>query len=215
MSENRVLHALKGGGGSITGGLWAGSKAVISTSAGRVKVFEGQEEAKSFGAHAGEVAAVALHPSGEIVASIGVDKSYVLYDLTTSTVVTQVYSNSGMALTASMWSITNDAGQLSPVCNSILMVTYWLLGLRMDKSSCSMSRQERKPPLSTWTELSKHCISRRMEFGLQQLQNPHPLCQYGIYGRWLRSRVWTPEAGLNRSVGTTLVNSCSPEDLEV
>lgn len=94
--ENRVLNGLKGGGGSITGGVWSGSKPVVCTSAGRVKVFEGQEELASFGAHAGEVTAVALHPSGDIVASVGVDKSYVLYDLTTSAVATQVYSNSGM-----------------------------------------------------------------------------------------------------------------------
>jgi pre-mRNA-processing factor 19 len=95
--QNRVLQALKGGGGSITGGVWAGSKAVISTSAGQVKVFEGPQEGASFGTHAGDVSAVALHPSGDMVASVGVDKSYVLYDLTTSTVGTQVYSNSGLS----------------------------------------------------------------------------------------------------------------------
>jgi pre-mRNA-processing factor 19 len=88
---------LKGGGGSISGGVWAGSKAVISTSVGRVKVFEGQEEMASFGAHAGEVSAVALHPSGDMAASVGVDKSYVLYDLSASSVATQVYSDSGMS----------------------------------------------------------------------------------------------------------------------
>ncbi|KAF7510300.1 hypothetical protein GJ744_006796 [Endocarpon pusillum] len=96
MSENRVLHALKVGGGSITSGVWAGPKAVISTSAGRVKVFERQEEAASFSTHAGEATAVALHPSGDIIASVGVDKSYVLYDLTTSAVATQVYSNTAL-----------------------------------------------------------------------------------------------------------------------
>jgi len=110
ISENRVVHVLKGGGGSITGGFWAGSKAVISTSAGILKVFEGQEETTSFAAHAGEVTAVALHPSGEIVASVGVDKSYVLYDLTTWDIATQVYSSSGMLLMASKCGSTNDAG---------------------------------------------------------------------------------------------------------
>ena len=98
MPQNRILQPLKGGGGSITGGVWAGAKAVISTSAGRVKIFQGQEEVASFGTHAGNVSAMALHPSGDMVASVGVDKSYVLYDLTTSTVGTQVYSNSGMSL---------------------------------------------------------------------------------------------------------------------
>lgn len=110
MSENRVLHALKGGGGAITGGVWAGSKAVISTSRGSVKVFEGQEEVASFDAHAGEVTSVALHPSGDIVASVGVDKSYVLYDLTTTVVATQVYSNSGEWLMSPICNVTNDTG---------------------------------------------------------------------------------------------------------
>jgi pre-mRNA-processing factor 19 len=100
LSGNRVLHTLKGGGGSITAGVWAGSKAVISTSAGRLKVFEEQTEVASFGAHAGEATALALHPSGEIVASVGVDKSYVLYDLTSSAIATQVYSNSGTLVLA-------------------------------------------------------------------------------------------------------------------
>ena len=70
---------------------------MISTSAGRVKIFDGQDEVASFGAHAGDVSAIALHPSGDIIASVGVDKSYVLYDLTASTVATQVYADSGMS----------------------------------------------------------------------------------------------------------------------
>ncbi len=110
MSDNRILHALKGGGGPITSGVWAGSKAVISTSAGRVKAFERHEEVASFSIHAGEVTAVALHPSGDIIASVGVDKSYVLYDLTTSAVATQVYSNSGIVPLASICDCANNAG---------------------------------------------------------------------------------------------------------
>jgi hypothetical protein len=153
MPENRVLHALKGGGGSITGGVWAGSRAVISTSAGRVKMFEGQEEVASFGAHAGDVTAIGLHPSGDIVASVGVDKSYVLYDLASSAIATQVYSNAGTLSTALINENTNIPGQLLHAYSSILMVICWLQGPRMDRLSSSMSRQERKQPLSTWTEL--------------------------------------------------------------
>lgn len=149
MSENRVLHTLKGGGGSITGGVWAGSKALVSTSAGRVKVFDEEEEAASFGAHAGEITGLALHPSGDIAASVGVDKSYVLYDLTASAVVTQVYSNSGLFLVASMFDIANGFAQLLRARNSILMAISWLRERRMDRSSSSRSRRERKsPPLS-------------------------------------------------------------------
>lgn len=101
LSQNRVLQALKGGAGSITAGTWAGTKAVLSTSAGVVKVFESSEEYASFTAHAGEVTALALHPCGDILASVGVDKSYVLYDLEAKSVLTQVYSNSGLCAVTS------------------------------------------------------------------------------------------------------------------
>lgn len=95
ISQNRVLQALKGGGGSITSSVWAASKAVISTSSGKVKIFEGQSEVATFENHVGEITGVALHPSGGIVASVGTDKSYVLYDLDTMTTSTQVYSDAG------------------------------------------------------------------------------------------------------------------------
>ena len=93
--DQRVLQALKGGGGSITGAVWAGSRAIISTSSGKVKMFEGQAELLTFSAHGGEVADIALHPSGDILASVGVDKSYVLYDLESMTTITQFHSDSG------------------------------------------------------------------------------------------------------------------------
>lgn len=44
--------------------LWAGSKAIIGTSAGTVKVFENGTEVSSFSGHAGEVTGLALHASG-------------------------------------------------------------------------------------------------------------------------------------------------------
>jgi pre-mRNA-processing factor 19 len=99
VSNNKVVQALKGGGGAITDGLWAGSKAVISTASGKVKVFEAQQEIASFSVHAGEAAALALHPSSDVLASVGIDKSYVLYDLEANQVLTQVYSNSGWSTT--------------------------------------------------------------------------------------------------------------------
>ena len=95
LSERRVLQALKGGGSPITDAVWIGSKAAIATSTGRVKIFDGQEEVASFDSHSGTVSAVAVHPSEDILASVGVDKSYVLYDTTALSVITQVYSDSG------------------------------------------------------------------------------------------------------------------------
>ena len=47
------------------------------------------------GSHAGEVTAITLHPCGDILSSVGVDKSWVTYDLNTGKPVCQVYTESG------------------------------------------------------------------------------------------------------------------------
>ena len=95
VSQNEVLQTLQGGGGGITDGLWAADRAVIALSTGMVKIFDDGSEVSSFSGHAGKATSVALHPSGEILASVGVDKSYIFYDLETSKIATQVYTNSG------------------------------------------------------------------------------------------------------------------------
>lgn len=96
LSDNSLLHPLSLGKGAATGGLWAHDRAVVATSTGAVKVFEKDQEVASFTIHAGKANAVALHPSGSILASVGDDKSYALYDLESGKVITQVQSNSGM-----------------------------------------------------------------------------------------------------------------------
>lgn len=95
ISQNTVVQALKGGKGAVTDTLWVGSRAVIATSAGVVKAFKNGSEISSFSSHSGEVTALAVHPSGEILASVGVDKSYVFYDLEASVPATQVFTDSG------------------------------------------------------------------------------------------------------------------------
>ena len=92
LSQHKVIQVLKGRAGPITDAVWAATRAIISTSAGRVKVFEGPEEIATFDAHTGEVTGLALHPSGVILASASSDKCCVLYDLESLTVMTQVYS---------------------------------------------------------------------------------------------------------------------------
>ncbi|KAH6680411.1 WD40-repeat-containing domain protein [Halenospora varia] len=85
-------------GAAITDAVWYGSQPVASTSSGSVMVF-GDAEAK-FTSHAGSANALALHPSGEILASVGVDKSFVFYDLVGKTAVTQVYTDSELTTAA-------------------------------------------------------------------------------------------------------------------
>ena len=94
IAQQEVIQTLRGGGGNITDGLWAGSRAILATSRGTVKVFDGASELSSFYIHAGEATSIALHPSGDILASVGVDKSYVFYDLESLTVAIQIYTDS-------------------------------------------------------------------------------------------------------------------------
>lgn len=39
--------------------------------------------------------AISVHPTGDIVASVGIDKSYVLYDLSANSVITQIFTDAG------------------------------------------------------------------------------------------------------------------------
>ena len=82
-------------GSSVTDGLWAGNRTVTGTSAGTVRIFEDGNELASFSGHAGEVTGLTLHASGDILASVGVDKSYILYDLISSAKSLQIFTNSG------------------------------------------------------------------------------------------------------------------------
>ncbi|KAG9237732.1 WD40-repeat-containing domain protein [Amylocarpus encephaloides] len=79
-------------GSAATDAVWSGSQPIISTSAGAVKVCGDNEI--TFTSHAGSTNGLALHPSGDILASVGVDKSFVFYDLVGGKAVTQVYCES-------------------------------------------------------------------------------------------------------------------------
>jgi pre-mRNA-processing factor 19 len=92
--DNAIAYNLNIGKGHATSAVWAQDRAVIATSTGSVKVFEKDQEISSFSAHAGKANAIALHPSGSIAASVGDDKSYALYDLSSGQVLSHVHTNS-------------------------------------------------------------------------------------------------------------------------
>lgn len=94
-SQNRLIQELDAGPGAVTDAVWTGARAIVSTSSGTVKIFENGAEISSFSGHRGRVTAIALHPSGDILASVGTDKSYILYDLESYTQATQVYMDAG------------------------------------------------------------------------------------------------------------------------
>jgi len=87
------------GAGGINHGAWVRDSAVVATASGAVVVTqEGAVKAK-FQQHAGAATAVAAHPSGELLASVGVDKSLVLYDLQSGKVLTQIFSDAALTST--------------------------------------------------------------------------------------------------------------------
>jgi pre-mRNA-processing factor 19 len=84
-------------GSRILDGTFWESKAVFALASGAVKIYDGSNETASFAVHAGPATGVSLHPSGDLLASVGSDKSYVLYDLRSldGQPAARVFSDSG------------------------------------------------------------------------------------------------------------------------
>jgi len=82
--------------GKVTDSAWCGGMAVISSTSGEVKAFKDGQEVHSFRVHAGEANALAVHPSERILASVGVDKSIVFYDISGGKTLNRVFSDSGL-----------------------------------------------------------------------------------------------------------------------
>ncbi|KAL1302941.1 hypothetical protein AAFC00_003260 [Neodothiora populina] len=100
LSQGQVTQTLQCGSGSVVDALWYGNKPVLALSTGSVKVFDNGEEVASFDQHAGVATALALHPCGDVLASVGVDKSYILYDLVSLKSLVQIFSDSELTTAA-------------------------------------------------------------------------------------------------------------------
>lgn len=96
LSQQRIVQKLPNADAPITCGTWAGSRPTIATDGGKVMFLQDDNSVASLHAHVGKVTSLAIHPSGDILASVGTDKSYVLYDVEASEVLTQVFTDSGM-----------------------------------------------------------------------------------------------------------------------
>lgn len=94
LTQEHLLTALKGEDGPITDVAWFGIRPVTGSASGVVRIWDENNSAK-IGSHAGEVTALALHPCKDLLVSVGVDKSWVTYDLNTGKAVCQVYTESG------------------------------------------------------------------------------------------------------------------------
>ena len=94
ISQKETVHALKCGS-AVTATSWWDSRQVVATFAGAVKFFENGAEIGQLGSHAGAATSLAMHPSGQILASTGVDKSFIFYDLSNMKVASHIYTESG------------------------------------------------------------------------------------------------------------------------
>lgn len=95
LSQQQPLHPLKAQDGAINDVAWAGKSAVTASASGTVRVWnEGGSDSIAVSAHAGDVVALAVHPSKSIVASAGADKSWVLTDIGAGKPVVKVYGQS-------------------------------------------------------------------------------------------------------------------------
>ncbi|EWC48146.1 hypothetical protein DRE_02250 [Drechslerella stenobrocha 248] len=97
LKEGVLPRILPSADGAITDTTWWGDRPVTASASGVVRLWgESGEESTTFQRHAGKVSSVSLHPSGGLLGSVGVDKSYVLYDLAASKAVSQVYTESAL-----------------------------------------------------------------------------------------------------------------------
>jgi pre-mRNA-processing factor 19 len=83
LAQNQTLHILNCGEGCITAALFWEQKPVLAMLTGAIKIFENGDVVGEMLVHAGAVTDISLHPTGDILASVGEDKSIVFYDLTT------------------------------------------------------------------------------------------------------------------------------------
>lgn len=79
----------------VTATLFAASKVVYATSQGSLKVYQGDDLVAQATEHAGAVTALSLHPGGQILASVGSDKSVVYYELASMRRISRAYTDSG------------------------------------------------------------------------------------------------------------------------
>ncbi|KAF4831095.1 Pre-mRNA-processing factor 19 [Colletotrichum tropicale] len=79
---------------------WTGSKLIFATSKGSVKIFESGAEIASLSEHAGPATSLSVHPTGELLASVGSDKSIAFYDLHALRRVSRAYTDASLTSSA-------------------------------------------------------------------------------------------------------------------
>ncbi|KAH7303295.1 cell cycle control protein [Stachybotrys elegans] len=86
--------------GPVTDTLWTEKQLFFATSKGTVKVYEAGTEVATLSEHAGPATALSIHPGGELLASVGADKSVVFYELSSMKRVSRAFAESSLTTCA-------------------------------------------------------------------------------------------------------------------
>ncbi|KAF4119817.1 pre-mRNA-processing factor 19 [Geosmithia morbida] len=81
-------------GEPVTASLTTEIGVVCATAQGSVKVYQGDSLTAEASEHAGPATGLSLHPAGQILASVGSDKSIVFYDLASTKRISRAYTDS-------------------------------------------------------------------------------------------------------------------------
>ena len=118
ISQQSLIKTFDLGKGAIVDAIWWDGKVVAGMTTGAIKIFE-DSEGRDLGLHSGNVAALSLHPSGSILASVGQDKAYMLYDLQSMKMINRIYIESGeLASYASSFTDLTAHAFAEPTCGS-------------------------------------------------------------------------------------------------
>ena len=94
LSQQSQIKSFDLGKGHMVDAVWWDKRLIAGLSTGAIKVFD-DGKSTDLGSHSGTVVAMSLHPSGNILASVGQDKAYLLYDLQSMKLINRIDILSG------------------------------------------------------------------------------------------------------------------------
>ena len=219
LKQNAFTTRSNVGAGGILDGAWAQDKAIVSSSSGAVVVTLGGSVEAKFHQHAGAATSVAAHPCGDLIASCGSDKSYVLYDLHDSKVLTQIYTDTG----AWHFPLETEHGKLTIPQNSLPSpstptATFLQLEQSTARSNYSTSRMAVKCTSSNPFQappLYSPSASPKTALGSRRPRRTPLRSQFGTSASLMHFTRLTPARRSPASLGITLDSSWQHVDLGV
>lgn len=153
MDENPA-YSLECGKDEITCGLWMNELPIIASSTGFIYIYTSLDgNTKKISTHQSKVTAIALHPSGGLLASVTVDGEWAFHDLYTEQTVLKNRENTGMFF---KYHFTFDSYfcQNLPLLNFIQMAISLDLEQLLGKLKYIMLKRVKMSPILIHTKVS-------------------------------------------------------------